>query len=298
MIQPATRRAGVVFLITVWFCWGFSYPATSLALQSIDVWTARAAIMAIAGALLLVVARVASDSIRVPRRLWRDLVIAALCNMTVFQIGMTFGVDLFSPGRTVVMVYTMPLWAMLFAWPLLRERPTLLQIAALVLGLAGLAVLMSQEFTGLPDAWLGAGCTLIAAIAFGLGTVWMKRVDWTVNPTVIAGWQLLIGTVPVIMICPVVATLPEAGAISWASWGGLAFNILFANVIAYIAWFRVIPVFPAIVSGLGTLAVPVVGVMASSLLPDETLGWQELAALGLILAALILNLRAARSSQP
>ena len=294
MTDPVSRRTGFVLLVTVWFCWGFSYPATSLVLRSIDVWTGRAFIMAVAGLLLLALAVAAGHPVRVPRKLWRDLVIAAILNMTIFQIGMTVGIDLFSAGRTVVVVYTMPLWAMLFAWPLLGERPTLLRVMALGLGLLGLCVLVSQDFTTQRDAWTGAGCTLIGAIAFGLGTVWIKRVQWTIDPTVVAGWQLVLGSIPVILICPLVGRWPDLGVVTMLSWSGLVFNIIISNVLAYFAWFRVVAAFPASVSGLGTLAVPVVGVLASTLLPYETVGWHEIAALGLIVVALGLNLHSAR----
>ena len=172
------RRVGVALMVICWFAWGFSYPATKIALESLDIWSSRALIMFGAGVILLGLAAVQGRSLRVPRPLWRDLTIAALCNMTVFQIGMTIGVQYFSAGRTAVIAYTMPLWAAVFAVPLLGERLTPARGAALGLGLAGLAVLMSQDFSHLRNAPAGALSTLVAAIAFGFGTVWMKRHGW------------------------------------------------------------------------------------------------------------------------
>ena len=286
-----SSKIGICLLITVWFCWGFSYPSTKLMLEGMDVWTGRTLIMAIAGAMLLGLASLMGRAVRIPRSQWRDLVIAALCNMTIFQIGMTLGVHYFSAGRTVVIVYTMPLWAMLFAWPLLGEKPTISRLLALGLGMAGLAVLMSQDFADMRDASFGALCTLVGAVAFGLGTVWMKRVAWRGDPTVIAGWQLILGTLPVLPLWWLWGAETDWHAISNASWTGFLFNILIANVLAYFAWFRVIAIFPASVSGLGTLAVPIVGVLASAAVLGEVVGWRELTALGLIVAALGLNLR-------
>ena len=115
-----------------------------------------------------------------------------------FSIGDDFGRAFFSAGRTVVIVYTMPLWAILFAWILLKEIPRRQQLYGLGLGLFGLLFLMGQDFKELPHAYLGATCTLVGAVFFGLGTVWMKRKKWRNNPTVIAGWQLVLGSLPVI----------------------------------------------------------------------------------------------------
>jgi drug/metabolite transporter (DMT)-like permease len=260
-------------------------------LRELDIWTSRTLIMGTAGALLLTLGFLGKKELKVPKECYRDLIIAALLNMTVFQICMTLGVHYFSAGRTVVIVYTMPLWAILFAWFILREPIPLSRLIALVMGLAGLAVLMSQDFSHLKDPGLGAACTVIGAISFGLGTVWMKRRIWVTDPTVIAGWQLLIGTMPLVPLWLILGTDTDWANLSLVTLGNFIFLILIANVLAYFLWFRILQIFPASVSGLGTLAVPIVGVIASSILLTETFGVNELLALVLIISALAMNLK-------
>ena len=291
MNQPTLYKTGIIFLITLWFCWGFSYPATKIMLRELDIWTSRTLIMGTAGALLLTIGFLGKKELKVPKECYRDLIIAAFLNMTVFQICMTLGVHYFSAGRTVVVVYTMPLWAILFAWFILKEPIPLSRLIALVLGLAGLAVLMSQDFSHLKDPGLGAACTVIGAISFGLGTVWMKRRTWVTDPTVVAGWQLLIGTVPLVPLWLILGTDTDWANLSLVTLGNFIFLILIANVLAYFLWFRILQIFPASVSGLGTLAVPIVGVIASSTLLTETFGVNELLALVLIISALAMNLK-------
>ncbi len=48
------------------------------------------------------------------------------------------------------------------------------------------------------------------------------------------------------------------------------------------AWFKLIGLFPAAIAAIGTLAIPVVGVFASSLLLGEAVGPAEVAALILV----------------
>ncbi len=285
-----SRHLGYALLITCWFAWGFAYPATKISLETLDVWSSRALAMFGGGVILLALAAAQGRALRVPRPLWRDLGIAALCNMTVFQIGMTIGVYYFSAGRTAVIVYTMPLWAAVFAVWLLRERLTPARLAALALGLAGIAVLMSQDFPHLRNAPGGALATLVAAISFGLGTVWMKRRGWHLDPTVSAGWQLIIGGLSVAAIWLAVGPPVVLGEVSPASWSAILYLMLIANAFAYFAWFRVVAFFSAITSGIGTFAVPVVAVLGSAVLVNERVGWRELTALGLIGLALALNL--------
>jgi drug/metabolite transporter (DMT)-like permease len=277
-------------MVTTWLCWGFSYPATAFVLTSMDVWSSRVVVMSAAAAVLLALGRAQGASLAVPRSHWRDLIIAAICNMAIFQICMTYGVQLLSAGRASVIIYTMPLWAGIFAHFLLGERLSLARFAAMGLGLVGLAVLIWQDLSHLRNAPLGAGLTFVAAVFFGLGVVWMKRRLWQNDPTVIAGWQLFIGAVPVTLIWGLGDITLTPASISADSWLALAYLILIANALAYFSWFRVIAAFPATVTGIGAMAVPIVGVMASAWLLDEQLGWREWLALALIVSALATNL--------
>ena len=287
---PVSPQVGYTLLVTTWLCWGFSYPATAFVLESMDVWSSRVVVMTAAAAVLLVLGRMQGASLAVPRSHWRDLIIAAICNMAIFQICMTYGVQLLSAGRTSVIIYTMPLWAGIFAHFLLGERLTRARFLAMALGLVGLVVLIWQDLSRLRNAPLGAGLTLFAAVFFGLGVVWMKRRLWQNDPTILAGWQLLIGAVPVTLIWSLGDATLSLSSISRESWLAIAYLIIIANALAYFSWFRVIAAFPATVTGIGAMAVPIVGVMASAWLLDEKLGWREWLALALIISALATNL--------
>ncbi|MEE1555883.1 MAG: EamA family transporter [Alphaproteobacteria bacterium] len=287
---PVSPQVGYVLLVATWLCWGFSYPATAFVLDSMDVWSSRVLVMTAAATVLLVLGWMQGASLAVPRSYWRDLTIAAICNMAVFQICMTYGVQLLSAGRTSVIVYTMPLWASIFAHFLLGERLTRARFAALCLGLVGLVVLIWQDLSHLRNAPVGAGLTLFAAILFALGVVWMKRRAWQNDPTVLAGWQLLIGAVPVTIIWSLSDATLSLSSLSRESWTAIVYLVVIANALAYFSWFRGIAAFPATVTGIGAMAVPIVGVMASAWLLDEKLGWREWLALALIISALAANL--------
>ncbi len=291
-------RLGYILLVTTWLCWGFSYPATAFVLETMDVWSSRLLVMAAAAIVLLVLGRLQGASLSVPRGHWPDLIIAALCNMAIFQICMTFGVQLLSAGRTSVIVYTMPLWASIFAVYLLGERLVWPRVMAMGLGLAGLGVLVGQDLSHLRNAPLGAALTLLSAVAFGLGTVWMKRRQWRNDPTVLAGWQLVIAIVPVSLIWAFSDAKLSLSAIRMESWLAIAYLIFIANALAYFSWFRVVAAFPATVSGIGAMAVPVVGVLGSAWLLEEKIGWRELTALGLIIGALAINLASTLKKRP
>jgi drug/metabolite transporter (DMT)-like permease len=198
-----------------------------------------------------------------------------------------------------VIIYTMPMWAALFATWLLGERLNAWRVGALVSGLVGLAVLLSQDLSALRNAPLGAAMNLVAAVSFGLGPVWMKRRAWDMDTTVIGGWQLVIGVIPVAVIWALFSPPTVWAGVSPESWLAVAFIGLIANALGYFAWFRVVAMFSATATGIASMAVPIVGVFASALLIGEVVGWRELAALALICLALALNVAsAARARAP
>ncbi len=291
-------QLGLTLMATTWLCWGFSYPVTAIMLQSLDVWSGRFLVIAASAVILLLLGWLQGAKLSVPRSHWPDLIIAGMCNMAIFQVCMTYGIHLLSSGRTSVIVYTMPLWASVFAVFILGERLTWPRVAALVLGLIGLGVLIGQDLSHLRNAPLGAGLTLVAAVTFGLGTVWMKRRVWQNDPTVLAGWQLAVAVPPVGLIWVLGDARISFAAISLDSWLSLGYLILIANALAYFAWFRVVAAFPATVSGIGAMAVPIVGVLASAAMLDEAIGIREWSALFLIVAALALNLLSTMKRRP
>lgn len=290
---PAEGRVTLVsyaLLSVVWLSWGLSYPVMRIMLDHFDPWASRCVVMISAGTALLMVARASGHSLRVPRDHWRDLVVTALFNMSVFQIGMTYGVLLLSPGRTALLIYTMPIWTAILATLFLKERPAPRHLAALGLGVLGIAVLMSQDLSALTDAPAGAAFTLMAALAFAIGTILLKRRIWRVDVGVLAGWQLLVGVLPLLIIWSVVDVHTDWAAIPPRGWLAAAFLAFISNAAAYLAWFRVVAALPATVSGIGTLAVPVVGLGSSALVLGEAVGPHEIIALLCIGSALGITL--------
>ena len=70
----------------------------------------------------------------------------------------------------------------------------------------------------------------------------------------------------------------------------LIFVVLVPICFCTYAFFKVISLFPANISAIGTLMIPVVGVVSGGLLLGEPIGWQEILSLILIGSAMVLTL--------
>jgi drug/metabolite transporter (DMT)-like permease len=106
----------------------------------------------------------------------------------------------------------------------------------------------------------------------------------------LAGWQLLIGGLPV----AIGAILLDRGfdplAPSATAWAAAIYAALIPMIFCHWAWFKVVAIYPAAVAAIGTLAIPVLGVLSSALWLGEPIGVDVVLSLCLVLAGLALVL--------
>ncbi|MGH7099207.1 MAG: DMT family transporter [Stellaceae bacterium] len=290
-----------VLLAVVWLCWGLSYPATAVVLRGFDVLTCRVLVQTIGAATLLVQALLCRHRLGIARAAWPDLVIVAILYMTILPLGMNLGVYLAGPGRTAILVYTMPVWTCLFARLLLGEPLTANRLAALALGAGAVGALLSRDLPHLAHAPAGVAAALVAAMSYGLGTVWLKRRIWHAHPSVVAFWQLVIGTVPVLVVWVILSGairippgLAQGGGEEWLA---LVFIGILGNGLANFAWYRIVGRLPATISGISALAIPCIGLFSSAWFLGEAVHPQDIAAIAMIGAALFLVLAEPRRTR-
>jgi len=284
---------GYVLLIGVAFGWGFNWPLMKIIVSEVSVWEFRA-LSGIAAGLLLLGLAVAvggrsGEAWRAPRDQWLPLGLAALFNVTSWFIFIGYGVSMMGAGHAVIMAFTMPLFAAVFGVIYLREAMTRRRLLALSLGAAGIAVLMSHDFAAIGAEPLGFALTLIGAAMWAIGVLIQKHTPWQVGVLALSGWQILLGSMPIVAVWLALGEFSygRAGAEVW--WSS-AYLVLVALVFCYFAWFSVVKIFPASISAVGTLLVPIVGVASGVVVLGEPFGLRDLIALTLIVGAVALVL--------
>lgn len=276
--------------------WGFNWPLMKMTLAELPVWTFRGSSVAIGAFGLFILARLGHQSIRVPAGQWVRLSAISLCNVTLWNVFIGYGLQMLPAGRSAILAYSMPIWAVLLSLFILHERLTRRRLLGLGLGMAGMAVLLGGEMSLVRASPLGAVLVLGGAIAWALGTVLMRRYPVSLGTSALTAWQLLIGGLPL-----------TAGAllIDWGNWHplstratiGLVYNMTFVFIFCYWAWFRIATTAPPGVSSLSTLMIPVVGVFSGIWLLGEAPRWQEYLALLLVIASLATVLIPPRSAK-
>jgi drug/metabolite transporter (DMT)-like permease len=283
-------RLGLLLLASITLFWGVNWPAMKLAVAEVPVWTFRTICLVAGGLGLLAICRLGRLRLAVPRsELW-PLVLVSFFNITGWHLFSAFGLVYMPAGRASIVAFTMPLWAALLAVPILQERLSWSTIAGLGVGMIGMAVLVVPDWQAIAAAPLGIVFMLLAALSWAAGTVLLKRFRWSMPTSVLAGWQLVLGGLPVTLGALVLDRGFDPLAVSGTAWAATLYAALIPMIYCHWAWFRVVGIYPAAVAAVGTLAIPVLGVLSSSLALGEPVGLDIVLSLALVIAGLVLVL--------
>ena len=280
-----------MFLAITSVGWGFNWPVTKFLLGELPPLTLRGVTGVIGALLLAALAMARGQTLRVDRRLWPRLMLAALLNVTGWMVLMGLALLWLPASEAALIAYTMPVWASLLAWPVLGERPTLMRTVSLVMAFAGLAAIMGGNGVTASAAKLpGILMALCGSIGFALGTVLSKKLPLDMRPIPAAAWQIGLGCFPVAIVGLAIETT-DLARVSQIGWWLLVYSTLIQFCIAYVSWFAALARLPASVAAIGTMAVPVIGVVASAIALHEPLGPIQIVALLFTLSGVVLATR-------
>src|SRR5215468_4688623 len=148
MMTNTTKRAraiGFLCLIVTTTGWALNWPLMKLLLQSWPPLFARGLAGVAAALILATMAASRKERLLIPRPEIPRLLFASFTNVFAWMGLGTMAMKFVTVGEGALIIYTTPIWAMLLAWPLLRQAPTLRDSLALILGTAGVALLLGRS---------------------------------------------------------------------------------------------------------------------------------------------------------
>lgn len=284
MNRQTVPLAAVVWLVVLTLAWGTNWPIMKAGLAEIPILSFRYLSGFAGGLLILLISMAQGHSAILVRGEWKVTALAALFNVTGWFYFTALGLTLLPAGRSAVLAYTMPLFAILAAWMIRREPITGQKWLGIGFGLVAILLLLSESLDQISAAPLGVLAILAAAASWGIGTIIQKR-SWQTPVLTLAGWQLLIGCLPLALLALIEDPAPFERITSDGVLA-LVYVTAIGIVFGFWAWFTVLSITSASVAAIAVLPVPMVGVITSILVLGESAGWRELLALLFITLAL------------
>lgn len=280
-------RALWLTLAGLTLAWGFNWTAIKVALSEVPPLTFRSICLGAGAAVLFLVMRLSGQPLRVPRQQWSRLMMLAFFNTTCWNTLVVFGVMMIPSGRASILAFTMPAWAIPLSVWLLGERMNGRRVTGLVLGMAGMGLLLGEAAMSLRSAPVGSLLVLSAAFTWALGTVLQRRYPMAMPAGPYSAWLMLIGGIPIFIAALLIEHPSRLLTVSLWPALGVVYNVLVAFAFATWAWTRIATSVPVAVSSLSMLMIPVGGVISGMLFLGERPSWAEYAALALVIGSLL-----------
>ena len=279
VFPPALARYLPALALIVLSCtWGYTWVLLKQGLVYASPF-ALAAQRCVGGAVALVVAvKLMGKSLRLVAP-WETTVLG-LVQITGFVALQTWALVEGGPGKTAVLIFTMPIWTLLLAWPLLGERVRGKQWLAAVSTLGGLLLIIDpwNLHTSLLSKALGLG----AALCWAVGTILIKRLRQArpVDLLVLTMWQMIFGSIPLAIIALVLPGEPTRWTMDYVLI--LAFLSVASVAMCWWLWVWILDRVPAWEASLSVLGTPVVAILSSRLTLGEAFKASEVAGILLI----------------
>lgn len=256
----AVGRAAIVMVALV-VVWGYAWVLSKMALAycgPLDFATLRIAVATLTLFPALIWSRRPLKPTHLFETLWVGVIQTAL-----FLMLNNWALSQGEPGKTSVLVFTMPFWVLVFAWPLLGERIQGWGWLAVALAAVGLVLIL--EPWGLRASLLAKVLAVLAGVCWALGVVVSKRLHnrHPVDVFNFTFWQMAMG---LIVMVPV-ALASHSRPIDWTpEFIGLTTLLgIVGTAGGWMAWFYVLKRLPAGVTSMTSLGIPVIALLGSAL---------------------------------
>lgn len=229
-------------------------------------------------------------------RAWRTRIFSfafmAVTNAVIPWIAIAWGEEHISSGLASILNSTTTLWtAVLIYWVVPSERPSFVNYAGVVVGFAGVVVLVYPDIAahGITGSVLGALAVVVASLSYSVNALYQRRKMRDVSVFEISLGQL---AASVLFAIPIAApTLPQLH-LAWVSLVAVIALGAGGTGVAYLLYYYVMNSLGAVRAAGVTFVVPVTAVFWGVVLLHETLSVTVVSGMVVILAGIVLaNLR-------
>jgi drug/metabolite transporter (DMT)-like permease len=195
-------------------------------------------------------------------------------------------------SQAIILHYTYPLMMLLLSWLLFRERSGWQALCCVLLGFAGVLVLVSSG-GGFGDVRLSIGVALAlgTAVSFALFCVLIKHAIFSVTPG-----MFLLNLFGLLFLLCLLPIYPMQWSISCTDMVLLAYLGIFPTAVAFILWNKALRMIPTGRSSNCALLVPILSLVFIALVLKEHIAPLQALGMAIVLLSVFLNVRLASRS--
>lgn len=259
---------GVVYVV-----WGSTYLAIRFSIETLPPLLHAAFRFVTAGAVLLAVVVLARGR-AVLRVTPAQLVTAAVSGVLLLTGGnglVSVGEQRVPSGVAALIVASVPLWIVVLR-AALRDRPALVTALGVLVGFAGVALLLLPGGSGGVDIGYAA-LIVLASLSWSIGSLLVARRPVPADPLVLSAVQMLAGGLALLGLSAGRGEFSgfAVGQVSLKSWLALAYLMVFGSLLAFTAFVWLLGQAPVSVVSTYAYVNPAVAVLLGAAFASERL---------------------------
>lgn len=297
--RPTDENVKLVFAFAaIYLVWGSTYLAIRYAVETIPPLIVVGVRHTIAGTVLLTWAW--ARGFRPQREHWISGFIVGALFFLIGHGSLHWAEQYVGSGLAALLIATEPMLILVLAWMMGQQRISRSSAVGLALGVVGVAILISADFSAKGSTLLGILAVLLGSISWATGVVISPKLKLPSDVLARTALPLVCGAA---LVWGAVGATGEFHHLHWAnislrSIGGLAYLVVFGSIIAFTAYMWLLRRCPPTLVATHTYANPVVAVLLGWLIASEPLTGRVLAACVAILGSVMLIRRGERSVEP
>ena len=303
-MESATHRPRWLTLLAfsiIYFVWGSTFLAIRIGVHQVPPLLLAAMRFLVAG-LVLYGWTMARGERSPDRRQWASAFFLAFL-IFVLDYGLLFWAEQRVPsGLAAVMMATIPVFMALSEILILRTQKLTVRLAmALVIGIAGVAVLVSRSLNlgGAPIDGTGAVALIIGAISWSIASALSRKLPLPSSKIVSSGAQMLAGGVLLTIASASVGEFRSfhPAAVSLAAWLSLLYLIVAGSIIGFTAYVWLIHHESPTKVGTYAYVNPVVAVIIGYFFGGEPIGPRTVLGTAFVIVSVVV-ITTARANKP
>lgn len=269
--------------LTFALIWSSAFTSARIIVQVAPPLSVSALRFLIAGLIACTIASALGQRPKFTRQQWRGIIIFGICQNAIYLGFFFVAMTRIEASFASILASTMPLLVALALITVFREKLPTMGIVGLIIGFAGVTLIMGTRITSGVD-WFGIGLCALGVIALAVATLSVKSASTGGNLFMVVGMQMLVGSAT--LSIPALAF--ETWDVTWtpiAAWA-LAYTIVVPGIIATYIWFLLVGRIGATKSATFHFLNPFFGVAIASVLLGETLTTTDIIGVAVIMAGI------------
>ncbi len=270
--------------LTFALIWSSAFTSARIIVTHASPFAASSVRFFLAGLIGVAVARALGQSWNLTRDQWRATLIFGLCQNAIY-LGLNFyAMQTIEASLASIIASTMPLMVAFAGWVIFRDRLPLLGVIGLVLGIAGVSMIMSARLNVGVDV-VGIALCVIAAVALTIATLSMRAMSSGGNLMMVVGLQMFVGAV----VLGIVSALTETVTVTVtpAFIAAFIYTVLVPGLVATWIWFSLVARIGPTKAATFHFLNPFFGVATAAILLGEQLGTWDIVGVGIIAAGIL-----------